>query len=619
MANSLNKYFSHLESIVKNLPHKPGVYQYFDANNKIIYVGKAKNLKKRVSSYFARINSISGKVQMLVRKIADIKYIVVETEQDALLLENNLIKKYQPHYNVALKDDKTFPWICIKNEPFPRIFPTRQVIRDGSVYFGPYANVRLMQTLLELSRQLYPLRNCSLHLTEKNIRSEKFRVCLEFHIGNCKGPCEGHQTAEDYDKSIAAIKEIIKGNITSVAKQLRELMMNYAAAQEFEKAHFVKEKLTLLDKYQSRSTVVSPTINNVDVFSIVSEGLHAYVNFMKVMNGAIIQVHTIEMIKKLDESPEELLSIAITEIRQRFESASPEIIVPFLMDYGISGLIFTVPKIGDKKKLLELSERNVKYYQLEREKQKELVDPEHKSRRILDTMMKDLRMAELPAHIECFDNSNIQGDNPVAAMVCFKNARPDKSEYRHFNIKTVDGPNDFASMEEVIFRRYKRMMEEEKPLPQLIIVDGGKGQLTAALKSLHKLGLSGKMTVIGIAKKLEEIYYPNDSLPMYLDKKSETLKVIQHMRDEAHRFGITHHRRRREKATMSPQLMEIAGIGTNINQKLLWKFKSVKNIRLASLGELQDVIGKAKGLMVYNFFRDDRSGKDHSSEELKGI
>ena len=603
MAGSLNKYFSHLESIVKNLPHKPGVYQYFDDKNKIIYVGKAKDLKKRVSSYFNKINSISGKVQMLVRRIADIRYIVVETEQDALLLENNLIKKYQPHYNVALKDDKTFPWICIRNEPFPRIYPTRHVIRDGSVYFGPYANVRLMHTLLELSRQLYPLRNCSLVLSEKNIRSGKLKVCLEYHIGNCKGPCEGHQSAVDYDKSIQAIREIIKGNITTVARQLRELMMSYAAAQEFEKAHYVKEKLDLLDKYQSRSTVVNPSINNVDVFSISTTGLLGYVNFMKVMNGAIIQVHTIEMIKKLDETPEELLEIAITEIRQRFESVSPEIIVPFPMEYEIPGISFTVPKIGDKKKLLDLSERNVKYYQLEREKQKELVDPEHKTRRILDTMMKDLRMTEVPARIECFDNSNIQGTSPVSAMVCFVNARPDKSEYRHFNINTVEGPDDFASMEEVIFRRYKRLTDEGKPLPQLIIVDGGKGQLSAALKSLDLLGLTGKMTVIGIAKKLEEIYYPNDSFPMYLDKKSETLRIIQQMRDEAHRFGITHHRKRREKTAMSPQLTEIPGVGTTYNMKLLRKFKSVKNIRLASLQELQEVLGKSKGQLVYDFFQ----------------
>lgn len=597
------KYFAHLDQIVKNLPHKPGVYQYFDDKNKIIYVGKAKDLKKRVSSYFTRINSISGKVQMLVRRIADIRYIVVETEQDALLLENNLIKKYRPHYNVALKDDKTFPWICIKNEPFPRVFPTRQVIRDGSLYYGPYANGRLMHTLLDLCRQLYPLRNCSLKLTEKNIAGEKFRVCLEYHIGNCKGPCQGYQSREDYDKSIEAIREIIRGNITTVARQLRELMMEYAGREEFEKAHIVKEKLALLDKYQSKSTVVNPSVNDVDVFSIASEGLSAYVNFMKVMNGSIIQVHTLELQKKLDESPEELLSLAITEIRQRLESQSPEIIVPFRPEFDLPGVTFTIPKIGDKKKLLELSLRNVKYYQLEKEKQKELVDPEHRSRRILDTMMKDLRMTEPPVRIECFDNSNIQGTSPVAAMVCFVNARPDKSEYRHFNIKTVEGPDDYASMEEIILRRYRRLLDEDKPLPQLIVVDGGKGQLSAAMNSLEKLGLTGKMTVIGIAKKLEEIYYPNDPVPLYLDKKSETLRIIQQLRDEAHRFGITHHRRRREKATLSPQLTGIPGVGYKLNQKLLWKFKSVKNIRSASLEELQETIGKAKGLTVYNYFK----------------
>ncbi|MDD4603362.1 MAG: excinuclease ABC subunit UvrC [Bacteroidales bacterium] len=602
MVNPLNKYFSHLETIVKGLPHKPGVYQYFDDKDQIIYVGKAKDLKKRVSSYFTKINSISGKVQMLVRKIAEIKYIVVETEQDALLLENNLIKKYRPHYNVALKDDKTYPWICIKNEPFPRVFPSRHLIRDGSNYFGPYANVRLMHTLLDFCRQLYPLRNCTLNLTEKNIQSRKFKVCLEYHLGNCKGACEGLQTKEDYDTSIASIKEIIKGNLNQVARQLRELMMKYAAIQEFEKAHLVKEKLELLDKYQSKSTVVNPSINDVDVFSISAEGLSAYINFMKVMNGAIIQVHTVELQRKLDETPEELLQFAITEIRQRFESVSPEIIVPFLPEYEISGALFTVPKIGDKKKLLELSQRNVRYYQLEKEKQKDLVDPEHKSRRILDTMMKDLRMTELPVHIECFDNSNIQGTHPVAAMVCFKNARPDKSEYRHFNIKTVEGPDDFASMEEIIFRRYKRLLEEGKSLPQLIVVDGGKGQLSAALKSLEDLGLTGKMTVIGIAKKLEEIYYPKDSLPMYLDKKSETLKIIQQMRDEAHRFGITHHRKRREKAALAPQLTKIPGIGNSINQKLLSKFRSVNNIKGATLEELQEVIGKAKGKIVFDYF-----------------
>ena len=600
--SALNKYFSHLEPIIRSLPDKPGVYQYFDDKNRIIYVGKAKNLKKRVSSYFVKINSISGKVQMLVRKIADIKYIVVATEQDALLLENNLIKKYRPHYNVSLKDDKTFPWICIKNEPFPRVFSTRTVIRDGSQYFGPYANVRLMNTLLDLIRQLYPIRNCNLNLTGKNITTGKFRVCLEFHIGNCKGPCENRQTAGDYDQSISAIRDIVKGNISTVARQLKELMMKYAGEQEFEKAHIVKEKLELLDKYQSKSTIVNPAINNVDVFSIISDGLTAYVNYLKVMNGAIIQVHTVELQKKLDETTEELLSIAITDIRQRFESNSPEVILPIMPEFEMPGVTYVIPKIGDKRKLLDLSERNVRYYQLEKEKQKDLVDPEHKSKRILGTMMKDLRMPEPPVHIECFDNSNIQGSFPVAAMVCFKNAKPDKSEYRHFNIKTVEGPDDFASMEEIIYRRYHRLLEEEKPLPQLIIVDGGKGQLSSSVNSLEKLGLKGKISIIGIAKKLEEIYYPNDPLPMYLDKKSETLRIIQQMRDEAHRFGITHHRRRREKASIAPQLIEIAGIGYTLNQKLLWKFKSVKNIRIASLAELQETIGKAKGKIVFEYF-----------------
>jgi len=602
MSKSLNTYFSHLEPIVKTLPQKPGVYQYFDEKNRIIYVGKAKNLKKRVSSYFSKINSVSGKVQMLVRKIADIKYIVVDTEQDAFLLENNLIKKYRPHYNVALKDDKTFPWICIKNESFPRVYSTRHMLRDGSIYFGPYANVKLMHTLLDLSRQLYPLRNCNLNLTEKNIRAGKFKVCLEYHLGNCKGPCEGLQAREDYDLSISSIKEIIKGNLQAVNRQLKELMMDYAGKMEFEKAHLIKEKLELLDKFQSKSTVVNPAINNVDVFSILSDISTAYVNFMKVMNGAIIQVHTVELVKKLDETPEELLSIAVTDIRQRFESQAREIILPFLIDYEVPGVTFTIPKIGDKKKLLELSERNVKYYQLEKEKQKELVDPEHRSKRILAQMTKDLRMTESPVHIECFDNSNIQGAYPVASMVCFRNARPDKSEYRHFNIKTVEGPNDFASMEEIIYRRYQRLMEENSGLPQLVIVDGGKGQLSAAMKSLDKLGLYGKMTVIGIAKKLEEIYYPNDPLPLYLDKKSETLRIIQQMRDEAHRFGITHHRRKRDKGTITAQLTGIEGIGFATNQVLLRKFKSVKNIKLATSNELQETIGKVKGNVVYRYF-----------------
>ncbi len=601
--SALNKYFSHLEPIVKNLPDKPGVYQYFDDKGKIIYVGKAKNLKKRVCSYFFKINSVSGKVQMLVRKIADIKYIVVDTEQDAFLLENNLIKKYRPHYNVMLKDDKTFPWICIKKEPFPRVFSTRQIIRDGSIYFGPYANVRLMHTLMDLARQLYPLRNCNLSLTQKNIESGKFRVCLEYHLGNCKGPCQGFQTAEDYNESIRQITNIIKGNIQMVNKQLKELMMEYAGKMEFEKAHLIKEKLVLLEQFQAKSTIVNPAINNVDVFSILVDPLSAYVNFMKVMNGAIIQVHTIELVKKLDETAEELLALAIVEIRQRFESEATEVLVPFKPGFELPGVNFSVPRIGDKKKLLELSERNVKYYQVEKEKQKDLVDPENRAKRVLNQMMKDLRMKELPEHIECFDNSNIQGAYPVAAMVCFINAKPDKSEYRHYNINTVEGPDDFASMEEVIYRRYKRLMEGNVPLPQLVIVDGGKGQLSSAMKSLEKLGLNGKMTVIGIAKKLEEIYYPNDSVPMYLDKKSETLRIIQQMRDEAHRFGITHHRKRREKGTITSALTGIEGIGESTNQTLLRKFRSVRNIKEASLDDLAATIGKSKAKLVYDFFR----------------
>ena len=603
MPAALSKYFSHLEVLVRSLPQRPGVYQFFDDRNRIIYIGKAKNLKKRVSSYFSKIVSVSGKVQMMVRRIADIRYIVVDTEQDAFLLENNLIKKYRPHYNIALKDDKTYPWICFKNEPFPRVFSTRHVIQDGSLYFGPYASGRLMNTLLELIRQLYPLRNCNLNLTDKNIQAGKFKVCLEYHLGNCKGPCEALQTREDYDQSIASIREIIRGNIQAVSRQLRELMMEYASRMEFEKAHIVKEKLELLDKYQSKSTVVNPAIHDVDVFSLLEADPVAYVNFMKVMNGAIIQAHTVELHKKLDESKEEILSMAILDVRERLGSQAPEIIVPFLPDMEIPGVTLTVPKIGDKKKLLDLSQRNVKYYHLEKEKQKELVDPDHRSNRILNQLMKDLRMQELPVHIECFDNSNIQGAYPVAAMVCFRQAKPDKSEYRHFNIKTVEGPDDFASMEEIITRRYKRLLEENKSLPQLVIVDGGKGQLSAAMNSLAALGLAGKMTVIGIAKKLEEIYYPNDPLPMYLDKKSESLRLIQHMRDEAHRFGISHHRRKREKGSIRAQLTEIEGIGASTNQALLRKFRSVKNIRLATLEELQEAIGKSKGETVYRYFR----------------
>ena len=602
---------SNIENILKNLPHNPGVYQYYDDAGRLIYVGKAKNLKKRVSSYFHKEKHESGKVNVLVKKIADIKYIVVKSEFDALLLENNLIKEYQPRYNILMKDDKTYPWICIKKERFPRIFPTRTVVKDGSIYFGPYASVKMMNTLLDLVRHLYPLRNCNLNLTEENIKSKKFKVCLEYHIGNCKGPCEALQTEEDYNTNIANIQDVIKGNINSVEKQLKALMKTYSESLEFEKANIVKEKIELLEKYQSKSMVVNPAITNVDVFSLVGNESNAYVNYLKIINGAIIQSHSVEIKKKLDETDEEIIALSIIEFRQRFNSDSAEIIIPIQLETDIPGLTITVPQKGDKKQLLDLSERNARYYMMDKKKQKELVDPERHSKRILETMKKDLRLPELPVHIECFDNSNIQGAFPVSALVVFKNAKPDKKEYRHFNIKTVKGPNDFASMEEVILRRYKRLLDENQSLPQLIIVDGGKGQVSSALKSLEKLELRGKINLIGIAKKLEEIYYPGDSLPLYLDKKSETLKVIQQMRDEAHRFGITHHRGRREKSITKSQLIEIEGIGEKTIQTLLRKFKSVNNIKKASLEEIQVIAGKAKGKEIFEYFKKDQKKEDN--------
>jgi len=592
----------HLETILKSLPDKPGIYQYFDKDEQIIYVGKAKSLKKRVSSYFNKDASLVGKVRVLVAKITDIRIIIVETELDALLLENTLIKQYQPRYNVMLKDDKTYPWICIKNEPFPRLFPTRILVKDGSDYFGPYASGKMMHTLLDLVRQLFPLRNCMLNLTDTNIRNQKFKICLEYHIGNCKGPCEGMQTAEDYQQNIAAIKEIIRGNIGMVKQQLHLMMKEYAAEFAYEKAQIVKDKIEQLDRYQSRSTVVNPSIHNVDVFSYAEDSSAGYVNFLKVVDGAIVQSHTIEMRRKLEETPEELMILAIMDIRQRFSSTAEEILVPFPIDLELPKVIINVPQRGDKKKLVELSERNSKFYQMEKQRQKDLVDPERRSKRVLAQMMKDLRLKEHPVRIDCFDNSNIQGAYPVAAMVVFTNAKPDKKEYRHFNIRTVEGPDDYASMEEIIYRRYKRVLEEEKPLPQLIVIDGGKGQLSAALNSLEKLGLRGSIVIIGIAKRLEEIYYPDDQVPMYLDKKSETLRIIQHLRDEAHRFGITHHRKRREKGTIKTALTGIEGIGEATSQLLLQKFKSVKNIQKATFEELQEVVGKAKGKVVFEYY-----------------
>ena len=591
-----------LQLILKTLPDKPGVYQFFDEKENIIYIGKAISLKKRVASYFNRDTSQSGRVMVMVKRINEIRHIIVDSEIDALLLENNLIKKYQPRYNIMLKDDKTFPWICIKNEPFPRIFPTRNVIRDGSVYFGPYASGKMMHTLLDLVRQLFQYRTCRLNLTDENIKAGKFKVCLEYHLGNCLGPCEGMQSAEDYQQTIEQVKEILKGNLNTVIQQLKGLMKKYAEEYSYEKAQIVKDKIDLLEKYQAKSMVVNPAVSNVDVFSVKSDDEFGYVNFLKVVNGAIVQSHTLELKKRLDESDAKLLEMAVTEIRQRFETGAKEVIVPLKPETRLPDVKYTVPKRGDKKKLLELSERNAKYYRLEKLRQKELVDPRRHTLRILEKMQKDLGLPKLPEHIECFDNSNTQGSYPVAAMVVFRDARPSRKEYRHYNIKTVEGPDDFASMTEVVFRRYKRLLDEKQPLPQLVIVDGGKGQLSSAVAALEKLDLQGKIPVIGIAKRLEEIYFPSDSIPVYIDKKSETLKIIQHLRDEAHRFGITHHRNRRQKGSLKSELMDIKGIGEKTGTQLLRKFKSVQGIKNATPDELAAEVGMPRAKILKAYF-----------------
>ncbi len=588
-----------LQQKLEVLPNNPGVYQYYNSEGNLLYIGKAKNLKKRVSSYFNKIHD-SHKTNVLVKQITDIKYIVVETEYDALLLENNLIKKHQPKYNILLKDDKTYPWIVIKNEDFPRVMVTRKPVKDGSIYFGPYASGTMMYTLLDLIKELFKLRTCNLQLTKTNIEKHKFRLCLEHHIGNCKGPCEGLQTREDYDESITAIKSILKGNINTVIDHLEQQMLSHATKYEFEQAQSYKEKIDALEKYKGRSVVVSPTIHHVDVFSFIDDQQGAFINYLRVISGAIIQSHTIELKRKLDETPSDLLLLAIAEMRERYQSDSKEIIVPFDLEIDIPGVMVTVPKIGDKKHLLDLSEKNARYFRKDRLEQADKLNPEHRIERLMEAMKKDLRLPVKPYHIECFDNSNFQGDYAVAAMSVFKNGRPSKSDYRHFNIKTVVGPDDFASMEEIIYRRYKRLLEEEKELPQLIVIDGGKGQLGAALNSLQKLDLRGKISIIGIAKKLEEIYYPGDPLPLYLDKKGETLRIIQQLRDEVHRFGITHHRNKRSKGVIKTELSDIKGIGDKLAEKLLREFKSVKRIKEASLEELTALIGKSKAELVMN-------------------
>ncbi|CEN46331.1 excinuclease ABC subunit UvrC [Capnocytophaga canis] len=589
-----------IELTLQTLPSKPGVYQFYDKSDSLIYVGKAINLKKRVSSYFQKKHE-SGKTRVLVKKIVRIEHIVVATESDALLLENNLIKKYQPRYNILLKDDKSYPWICVKKERFPRVFQTRKMIKDGSLYFGPYTSIKTVRTLLELIKELYPLRNCSYDLSEQNIQNQKFKVCLEYHIKNCKGACEGLQSEENYLQNISEIIEILKGNFKDALARFKKEMVSLATDLRFEEAQQIKEKIDILTNYQAKSTIVSSKINNIDVFSIVSDEEYGYVNFLQVAYGAIVRAHTIEIKKKLEETDRELLEFAIVDIRERFFSNSKEIITPFEVTLP-NNLQLTIPKLGEKHQLLELSLRNAKHFRQERFKQVKIADPERHTNRILSQLQRDLHLSEPPIHIECFDNSNIQGTNPVAACVVFKNGKPSKKDYRHFNIKTVEGPNDFASMEEVVYRRYKRLLEENEPLPQLIIIDGGKGQLSSALKSLESLDLRGKIAIIGIAKRLEEIYFPEDSIPLYLDKKSESLKLIQQLRNEAHRFGITFHRQKRSKVAIVSELDNIEGIGDKTKESLLKHFKSVKRIKEASLEDLQAVIGyRAK--KVWEYFR----------------
>lgn len=592
---------AHIESLLSVMPGKAGVYQYFDNSGNLIYVGKAKNLKKRVSSYFKSKNY--GKTKILVSKIADIEYIVVDCESDALLLENNLIKKHQPRYNIMLKDDKTFPWICIKNESFPRVFSTRKIIYDGSDYFGPYTTGGMVKTLLELLKNLYPLRTCSYRLTQENIKKGKIKVCLEYHLGNCKGPCEGLQSEEKYEKLINQVKHILKGNIQEVIEYLKKLMDGYSTGLKYEEADIIKEKIKTLEKYQNRSTIVSLRIKDVDVFSIIDDKKRAYVNYLKVIKGAVIQSHTVEIKKKLEETKEEILPIVLIDIRKRFSSKAKEIILPFMPEIMLKEVNVTVPQRGDKKKLLDLSKRNAWYYRRRIQKLLEGSKKSVRQEKKLEQLQKDLRIKKLPAHIECFDNSNIQGTNPVAACVVFRNGIPLKREYRHYNIKTVQGANDYASMSEVVYRRYKRLLHENRPLPQLVIIDGGKGQLNAAVESLEKLKIQNKLVIIGIAKRLEEIFFPFDPVPLYLDKNSYSLKIIQNLRNEAHRFGISFHRQKRSIKFLGSEIDQINGIGKETLKKLFRKFKSIDGIKKTDSEELEKIIGKAKTKILLEYFK----------------
>ena len=583
------------------MPSEPGVYRYYDKKGEILYVGKAKNLKNRVLSYFNK-SQIGYKTRMMVSKIVRLETTVVNSEYDALLLENNLIKEYQPFYNILLKDDKSYPWICIKKEPFPRIFLTRNVIKDGSEYYGPYAKVKQAKTLIEVIKNIYKLRTCSLNLAPEKIKEGKYKVCLEYHIKNCAGPCEGLESEEEYAQKLNAIRGIIKGEFKVAREYLEAEMYNYAAKLEFENAQQSKEKLQILENYQTHTTIVSSNINDVDVFGIISDEAAAYVNYFKIKNGSIIQSYTTEIKKMLDETDEEILEEALIEIRNKFNSTSTEIFLPFHLNIEIPHVKLIVPKLGDKKRIVELSEKNAMEYRVEKLKQVQIVDPERHTNRIMAEMKKLLRLPEEPRHIEGFDNSNIQGTNPVSACVVFKDGKPSKVDYRIFHVKTVEGPNDFATMEEVIYRRYSRLLDEGEPLPQLILIDGGKGQLSSAVKSLKLLGLYGKISIIGIAKRLEEIFFPEDPVPLYLDKKSETLKVLQRVRDESHRFGVKHHRTRRKNSTIKSELEEIPGVGEKTIQQLLSKLKSVKRIKEASLETLEEILGKSKAKAVWEHF-----------------
>ena len=594
----MNDRLNYITSLLSTIPEKPGCYQYYDAKGTVIYVGKAKNLRKRISSYFQKEHE-NRKTRVLVKQIYDLRYIVVDSEADALLLENNLIKQYRPRYNVMLKDDKTYPSIVIKHEPFPRIFQTRNIVRDGSLYYGPYSSVHFIRTLLHLIKELYPIRNCKHALTPEAIHSGKYKVCLQYHIKRCKAPCVGMQEAEEYDRNVADIKEILKGNSSKVSELLLERMKALAAEMRFEEAQEVKRQYDLVESFRLKSTVV-PMLHNVDVFSLDENETSFFINYMHIGSGAIVQVYTIEYQKKLDDEQKEyVLGLGIVELRERFRSHAGEIIVPFIPE-GVfpEGISFTVPQRGDKRKLLELSLQNAKQYKVDKLKRSEKFNPEQRTTRLLTTIQKDLHLPALPMHIECFDNSNIQGTNPVAACVVFKKAKPSKKDYRHFHIKTVVGPDDFASMREIVTRRYKRLLEEEAPLPQLIIIDGGKGQLNAATEVLRELNLLGKITILGLAERLEEIFYPGDPFPLVLDKTSETLKVIQHLRDEAHRFGITFHRHMRSKGQIISELDAIKGIGEKTKEALLKKYKSVKRIREAPPAELEELIGKKKATLV---------------------